>query len=282
MVQVRTSRQRQGEHHGRTGTPRTESQIDLGRIGRRVFEQASGGHLAAEPGEMTLHVMVREHPRVVSTHRSDRPARGVDDRSQLRPGPRRLEVGEVEGGMQLAGADIRGEPVRRVDPGLGDEDPVAVIGIGDGAPFSIDLAQAVPIVVRVMTGRMPDRERFPVVGIDEVRQRRVLDQAVRDVDSEAVDTAVEPEPQNVDELVSNVAVGPVEIWLGHIEQVQIPLAGGAVTLGHAGPTGTTEQAAPVVGRQVARGSAAGPEQVARPLPRARSSSDGRCEPPMPV
>ena len=56
------------------------------------------------------------------------------------------------------------------------------------------------------------------------RAGRVLRQAVRDVDAEAVDAAVEPEPQDRLELRADLRVRPVEVRLLGREQVEVPLA----------------------------------------------------------
>ena len=47
---------------------------------------------------------------------------------------------------------------------------------------------------------------------------------MRDVDAEAVDAAVEPEAQDRLELVADLGVAPVEVGLGGVEEVEVPLA----------------------------------------------------------
>ena len=61
---------------------------------------------------------------------------------------------------------------------------------------------------------------------------------VRDVDAEAVDAAIQPEPQRLLEIVQDLGVVPVEVRLLGVEQVQVPLAGlpsGSTTRVQAGP-----------------------------------------------
>jgi hypothetical protein len=70
-----------------------------------------------------------------------------------------------------------------------------------------------------------------------VRQRGILGQGHGDVDAEAVDAAVEPEAQHVEEAVAHLAAFPVQVGLLRAEQMQIPLTGFAVGLGDAGPGG---------------------------------------------
>jgi len=60
------------------------------------------------------------------------------------------------------------------------------------------------------------------------RQGRVLGQQRGGVDPDAVDAAIEPEPQDVLELLADLRVGPVEVRLLGREQVQVPLPGRAV------------------------------------------------------
>ncbi len=85
----------------------------------------------------------------------------------------------------------------------------------------------------------------------EVGQTGRLDQAVGHVDAEAVDAHVQPEAQDGAELVADRRVFPIEVGLLGGEEVQVPLAGGAVGLGDPGPGGAAEDGLPVVGREFA-------------------------------
>jgi hypothetical protein len=89
-----------------------------------------------------------------------------------------------------------------------------------------------------------------------------LDQAVGDIHPEAVDAAVEPEAEDVEELLAHPRVLPVEVGLGGVEEVQVPLAGGAVGAGDPGPGRSAEHGLPVVGLLVAVRPLAVAEQVA--------------------
>jgi hypothetical protein len=90
-----------------------------------------------------------------------------------------------------------------------------------------------------------------------VRQRRVLGHRVGDVDPEPVDATVEPEPQDRVELVDDLRVVPVEVRLGDVEQVQVPLA-----VLDPLPGGPAERSRPVRRWDVA----GGPLAVAEPEP----------------
>ena len=79
----------------------------------------------------------------------------------------------------------------------------------------------------------------------------LLDHAVRDIHPEAIDTAVEPETQDAEELLMNPRVLPVEVGLRDIEDVEVPLAGCAIGIGGALPHRPTEDGFPVVGGEVA-------------------------------
>ncbi len=69
----------------------------------------------------------------------------------------------------------------------------------------------------------------------DVRQSGGFGHGVRDVDPEAVDAAVEPEPHDPVEFSRHFRVLPVQVRLLWSEQVQIPLAGPPVSLDDAVP-----------------------------------------------
>ena len=71
------------------------------------------------------------------------------------------------------------------------------------------------------------------------------------VDPEAARAAVQPEPQDVLELVAHGRVVPVEVGLAGVKEVQVVLAGASVGLGDARPGRAAEVRLPVVWRQVA-------------------------------
>ena len=114
-----------------------------------------------------------------------------------------------------------------------------------------------------------------------VRQALGLDHAVRDVDPEPVDPAVEPEPQHVLEPRAHLGAVPVEVRLLGVERVQVPLAGVPGVAGqpvHAGPGRPAEDGLPVVGRLGAVRPRPGPEQVQVPLRGAGRGGQRRPEP----
>src|SRR5690625_963975 len=75
-----------------------------------------------------------------------------------------------------------------------------------------------------------------------------LNHSVRNIDTEPINTAIEPEAQNVLKIGAHLGVFPVEVRLTGIEKVEIPLPGGTVSLGDAGPCPATEYRLPVIGR----------------------------------
>jgi hypothetical protein len=68
-----------------------------------------------------------------------------------------------------------------------------------------------------------------------VRKSRCLADHRHGVGAEALDPAVEPEPEHAVEVVDDVGMVPVEIGLGRREHGEVPLTGRAVGFGDAGP-----------------------------------------------
>src|SRR4051812_23427242 len=76
---------------------------------------------------------------------------GVDDRAQFFGLPWALQEVEVEAGVQAAVLDVAHQPLGAVDPGFGDECPVAGIAVGDLTPGAVDVLEFVAVPVRVLT-----------------------------------------------------------------------------------------------------------------------------------
>ena len=167
------------------------------------------------------------------------------------------------------------ELVKRLDPGLGAEHAIALVFLEYAVPVAVDLVHALlrpirrrasaPSEVSVDFRLEPEAAasahtaaagRWRVIG-----KTGRLDQAVRDIHSETVDAAVEPEAQDVAELLANPRVLPVEVGLRGVEEVKVPLARGAVGVGEATPGRTAEDGFPVVGWQLAVDARAVAEQV---------------------
>ena len=224
--------------------------------------------------------MVGQHPGLGSPDRLHRLERRSDLRPQGRGDPRRHQEAEVERLVQLIGPDVLRERVGGPHPRLGAEDPVGVvpvhgIGVGDLAPATVDVVHAWLVPHRQLGCAL---HRGVVGVLRGVRQTGHLDETVRHVDPETVGAAVQPEPDHRLHLVADFWVGPVEVRLGGVEQVEVPLARAPVGLGHPGPSGPTEVAAPVVGRQFAVLPCAVAEHVACPLDASRRRGEGRLEP----
>ncbi len=168
------------------------------------------------------------------------------------------QILEVERLVQLVGAHVVRRALNGGRPRLGDEDAVARVLVEDGAPLPVDGVHAVLVEER---HDIVAQQLHLVVGA-EVGQSGGLNQAVGDVDAEAVDAHVEPEAEDGAELVGDRRVLPVEVGLLGREQVQVPLAGAAVGFGDPGPGGAAEDGLPVVGREFAVLPLAGAEVIA--------------------
>lgn len=113
-----------------------------------------------------------------------------------------MEVGhhevEVEGLVQLVGADVAGQPLGRGHPRLGHGHPPAGVGVEDRPPLAVDVVHAVLVEVRQLL--IAQHLGLRAVLRPHVGQPGGLDHAVRHVDAEAVHAAVQPEAQDVTEL----------------------------------------------------------------------------------
>jgi hypothetical protein len=223
-----------------------------------------------EAGRVADHVVVRQHPRRGRSDRAERRDRLVDDGAQLGGVPVTREIREVERLVHLVGA----HPLRDLGdgrhPGLAAEHPVALVLGENPVPVAVDVVHA---LLSPVGNGLGAAHRVRVGGRGVVGQAVGLHEAVRHVDAEPVDAAVEPEAQDSAELLAHLLVRPVEVGLRRVEEMQVPLA-----VGHAGPRGAAEDRLPVVGRQLARLTAAIAEHVAGTLGGSRCGRERGLEP----
>ncbi len=127
---------------------------------------------------------------------------------------------EVEAEVKLVGPQIPGELFVVVHPDLADRDRVRVV-VEHRADVAVDVVHAVVVEPRVVV-HVGEQH----LGLDDlhVGQSRRFGHAVRDVDAEPVDAALQPEPQRLLEVVEDLGVVPVQVGLLGVEQVQVPLA----------------------------------------------------------
>ncbi len=217
--------------------------------------------------------MVGQHPGGGGADGGRRGQRLLDHGPHRGGVPRAVQEPEVEGLVQLVGADVQGEPLGGRRPGLGDADPPAAVGVQELPPGAVDGVDA----VLVEEGERLGADEGGLGAAPDVRQVGGLDHAVRDVDAEAVDAEVEPEPQDRGELLGDLGMLPVQVGLLGREQVQVPVA-----VRCPGPGGSAEDGFPVVGRQRAVRAAAGAEVVAGAGRAARPRGEGFAEPHVPV
>ena len=88
--------------------------------------------------------------------------------------------------------------------------------------------------------------------IDQVRIRHVLGQPERHIHSEPIDPEVKPEGERVQGIDPHLIVNPVQVRLGVVKQVQVPLPPRSVGFFDPSPSGTTEDRLPIVGWQFSR------------------------------
>lgn len=177
--------------------------------------------------------------------------------------------------MQLARTQIGGHPGRVHDEYLADEDTVTGIGVGQLPPHSIDLVDfglipGVGLLEVLVLG-----PRHPAPALRMVTKLLVLVEAVGHVDPKAVHPPVEPEAQDLVEVLVHLGVAPVEVGLLRREQMEVVLAARLVER----PCRPAEHRPPVV-----RGAAAGSgssEEVLFPVG-VRWIGKGILKPRMPV
>ncbi|OIQ73842.1 hypothetical protein GALL_445190 [mine drainage metagenome] len=114
--------------------------------------------------------------------------------------------------------------------------------------------------------------------VPNIWQRWIFDHAVGDINPETVYSPVQPEAQNAFEVISNLKVSPIEVWLLWREQVQVPLAQLAVGFSDSLPSRTTEESFPVVWRNLAIHAFAVSKQIAIPLFRTRRGFQSSLKP----
>ena len=203
----------------------------------------------------------------------------VHDLPQTRRVPRGLEVVEVERGVQLVGPQVGGQPLRRGHPHLAHEGLRGVVGVRHPAPLPEHVVDPRLVPLRRVVDLAQDRHLGVDLGLPGHRVAVGLDQPVRHVDAEAVHAAVEPEPQRLLELRVHIGVGPVQVRLGGVEQVQVPPAGrAAVRAQDRRPGPAPERAAPVGRRLGPALAAAGQAVVVPPRPLPRRGRQGLLEP----
>jgi len=230
---------------------------------------------AAISGHLTVHVMIGQRPGRRRVGQLGRHQRVLDRRADLGG----VEIGshqtKIEAQVQLVRTQVLGEVRILEHPDLADGHRVGVI-IEHRADAAVDPVHAVMVEARIVFAQGQHRQ----LRITHVGQPRRFGHAVRHVDPEAVDAAVEPEPQGPFQIGGHLGVLPVQVGLLGIEQVQVPLAGGAIGFGDPGPGRAAEHRHPIVRRECPADPAAVAEQVALPRRAARATGQCRTEPRM--
>ena len=130
---------------------------------------------------------------------------------------------QVKGQVHLIGAQEQRHCLG-ISPGFDHGHPLTVEFVEHDAKQPIDLVHAAGVAL------VDNR-----IAIGRIRKRRVLYEGVGHIDPEAIHAAVQPEAQHVRELGHYFRVAPVEVRLGGVEQVVVPLAWRTIGLDHSGP-----------------------------------------------
>ena len=150
----------------------------------------------SEPGGMAHDIVVRQHPRRRRADRGVGGQRPIDRFLHADRVPADRHEVEVEGLLHLVAAHVAAQSFGGCDPGLGDQDAVARVLREHRVPAAIDVVHIVLVPHRAAVAAALELGRLDV----PVGKAGLLDEPVRDIDAEPVDTAVQPEPEDVLEL----------------------------------------------------------------------------------
>ena len=100
------------------------------------------------------------------------------------------------------------------------------------------------------------------------------------INSEAIDSAVKPKAQHAVEVINDVFIEPIEIWLPRRERMQIPLPRCSIWFGNARPRTSTKNCFPIVRRQFTVDTLAITKPKSFALFTSTPSSDCFCKPSM--
>ena len=146
--------------------------------------------------------------------------------------------------MELVRADVAGDARLVAQHDLAHQNASVVVGIGKPAPAAVQRMHL------RLVDRVPPVEALRRAGTRRacadalVTELTVLEEAVRDVDAEPIDAAVEPEAEDADEIALHLRVVPVEIRLFRREEMQVVLAARLVQR----PSRAAEGGLPIVRR----------------------------------
>ncbi len=107
----------------------------------------------AEPRHLASGIVVREDPRRGGTDARMGIKRLVDDSTERHRVPGRAHVWEIERRVQLVRAKVVHQSRLVVDADFADQDPVAIVSIGDPPPGPVDLVDLGPVPVRMFSRR---------------------------------------------------------------------------------------------------------------------------------
>jgi len=208
--------------------------------------------IAVAPSRREPHVVVvRCRPHRPSLWRDERLCR-FDHLAELLRSERRVHEREVEGEMELIVRPVvRRHHLEIEDVRLADQEPRRLVAVGDRPPAPKDVVHLG--AVHAVDAALAEAAELGWVVVAErkvVAELAVLDDRVRDVDPEAGDAPVEPEPEDVVERLAHLLVPPVQVGLRREEVVEVVLLGAVVER----PRRAAEDAQPVIRRRPVRSS----------------------------
>ena len=252
LVEVGAAGQAEHEHRGGRGPGPAEGLVRLRDRRADPVAVARGLAVVAEAGGVPDDVVVGEHPGAGGADGIQRRQGLGDDVAHPADVQAGVQVREVEGLVHLVRADPVGQAGERVHIGFGAEDAVGTVLGQDPPPFAVDVVQGGLAEHGGVMARVSRRSWLPSARPPHSGSPGALTRAWATSTRKPETPRSSQKRRTRSNSVVHGVVVPVEVRLGRVEEVQVPLARCAVGFGDARPGRAAEVGLPVVRRLLAR------------------------------